>query len=178
MLSDTLISVGYIAKSRGLRGEVVVRALSDNPERFKDFDEVVATSEDGESSILKLAFVRTHERQGKSEVHLRFEGVDSREQADRLRGTVLSVDRGELSLGEDEYFLFDVVGLEVTTAAGDTVGQVKEVQRNPGQDLIVVVTKDGEEVLIPDGSEFIDKSKMDKGRLVVTPIDGLLTEIK
>lgn len=178
MSSDTLITIGYIAKSRGLNGEVVVRALSDNPERFNDFDEVVATGKDGVPSILKIAFVRTHERQGKSEVHLRFEGIDSREQADRLRGTVLSVDRKELPLGEDEYFLFDLAGLEVTTADGVSVGHVKEVQRNPGQDLVVVVTKDGHELLIPDVAEFIDKSQMDEGRLVVTPIEGLLTEIE
>jgi len=172
--NDTLISVGRIVKSRGLRGEVVARALSDDPERFKDFSEIVATAKDGSSSVLKLTFVRTHKRQGSTEVHLRFEGVDSREQAAALRGQMLSVPREELPLGEDEYFLFDLAGLEVTTHAGEQVGYVKEVRRYPGQDLIVVASADGRESLIPDVPEFVDKSHMENGRLVVTPIEGLL----
>ena len=174
---DALISVGRIVKSRGLHGEVVVHALSDDPERFKEFDEVLVAGEDSTSTTLKLAFVRTHPRQGKAEIHLRFEGVDSREQADTLRGYVLSVRREELKLDEDEYFLFDLTGLEVTTADGKAVGHVKEVQRLPGQDLIVVASADGQESLIPDVPEFVDKSLMDEGKLVLTPIEGLLTEI-
>lgn len=174
MTPDTMISVGRIVKSRGLQGEVVVRALSDDPERFKSFDEIVATGQDGASSVLKLAFVRTHKRQGTSEVHLRFEGVESREQADALKGLTLNVAREQLPLAEDEYFLFELAGLEVMTSAGETIGRVKEVQRYPGQDLIVVSSDDGVESLIPDVPEFVDKSQMEEGRLVVTPIDGLL----
>lgn len=176
MTAGTLISVGRIVKSHGLRGEVVVRALTDDPGRFKHFDEIVATAKDGTSSVLKLAFVRTNERQGSSKVHLRFEGVESREQADALRGQVLSVHREELPLGEDEYFLFDLAGLEVTTNVGEEVGFVKEVRRYPGQDIIVVASTDGRESLIPDVPEFVDKSHMDEGRLVVTPIEGLLSD--
>jgi len=176
--NDTLISVGRIVKSRGLHGEVVVRALTDDPERFKGFSEVVVTEKDGSSSVLKPAFVRTHKRQGSTEVHIRFEGVDSRVQADALRGRILSVHREELPLDEDEYFLFDLAGLKVTTHVGEEVGHVKEVRRYPGQDLIVVASADGRESLIPDVPEFIDKSRMEEGLLVVTPIEGLLTDAK
>ena len=152
-------------------------ALSDDPERFKEFDEVVATGKDGTSSALKLVLVRTHPRQGKVEIRLRFEGIETREQADALRGYVLSVRREELKLDDDEYFLFDLTGLEVTTTAGRTVGHVKEVQRYPGQDLIVVTSAGGQDSLIPDVPEFVDKSLMDEGKLVVSPIEGLLTEV-
>ena len=176
MTPDTLISVGRIAKSRGLDGEVVVHALSDDPERFRDFQRVVATAADGTSSILDMEFVRTHPKQGKIEVHVRFDGVNSREEADALRGQLLSIPREELTLEQDEYFLFELAGLEVATAAGETVGRVKEVRRYPGQDIIVVASEDGRESLIPDVAEFVDKTRMEEGRLVVTPIEGLLTD--
>jgi 16S rRNA processing protein RimM len=176
MTPDTLISIGRIVKSRGLDGEVVVHALSDDPDRFRDFQRVVATEKDGANSVLDMEFVRTHPRQGKIEVHVRFEGVASREDADAMRGQMLSVPREDLKLGHDEYFLFELAGLEVATSSGQTVGRVKEVRRYPGQDLIVVASDDGQESLIPDVPEFVDKSEMEKGRLIVTPIEGLLPD--
>lgn len=174
MTSDTLISVGRIVRSRGLKGEVVVYPLSDDPERFKTFDQVVATGKDGTTALRKLASVRITRRRGHVEVHARFDGVESREDADELRGETLSVRPEDLPLADDEHFLFDLIGLEVSTVGGEVLGRVAEIRRLPAQDLLVVTGDDGREVLIPDVPEFVDKSQLEKGRLVVTPIEGLL----
>jgi 16S rRNA processing protein RimM len=174
MTPDTLISVGRIVRSRGLNGEVVVYPLSDDPERLRSFERVITTSEDGIESERTLVSARIHHRKGRTEVHARFEGVDSRTGADELRGHLISIPEDELELGEDEYFLFDLVGLEAATADGVLLGSVVDVERYPGQDLIVVEDADGRRSLIPDVPAFIDKSKLDDGRIIVTPIDGLL----
>jgi len=177
MTPESLISVGRVVKSRGLRGEVVVRSLSDDPERFKTFDEVVVTADDGTSSIYKLESVRTHPRKGGlAEIHLRLEGVDSREASDALRGSLLTVPLEKLELHEDEHFLFDLVGLSVVTDQGEPIGRVADVRPMPAQNIIVIATDDGRETLIPDISEFVDKSKLDDGELIITPIDGLLSD--
>jgi 16S rRNA processing protein RimM len=103
--------------------------------------------------------------------------VDSREAADALRGALISVRRDQLTLGEDEYFLFDLAGLEVTTSSGQLVGRVKDVQRLPGQDLFVILHEDGTESLVPDVPEFVDKSKLDEGKIIIHPIEGLLADL-
>ena len=88
------ISVGKIVKSRGLRGEVVVRPLSDDPARFASFEEVLVTRDNGTASSYRLESVRTKPRKGGDfEVHLRLEGVESREASDELRGALLTVPR-------------------------------------------------------------------------------------
>ena len=176
MTPDTLIAIGRIIKSRGLNGELVVKPLSDDPERFKGLDEVVVTSDDGASASYKLSFVRTRRRNGKDEIHLRFDGVDSRDASDELRGRVLKVTRDDLDLEEGEHFLFDLIGLAVTRKSGETVGRVKDVRRLPAQDIIVVVGDDGRESLIPDVPEFVDKSRLGEGKLIIAPIDGLLED--
>ena len=176
MAHDELITVGRILRSKGLGGEVVVRPLSDDPGRFAAFGEVVVTRPDGSSSNHTVSTARTHKRKGQTEVHVRFEGVESREDSDSLRGCLLSVPREALSLDDDEYFLFDLVGLNVVTDSGALVGTVAEIRRMPAQDLFVVSQDDEQEVLIPDVPEFVDKSHLNEGRLVVTPIDGLLAD--
>lgn len=174
MTPDTLISVGRIVRSRGLKGEVVVYPLSDDPERFKSFEQVVATAKDGTTSLRKLDSVRIARRRGRVEVHARFAGVESRDEAEQLRGETLGVRSEDLPLDEDEYFLFDLIGMDVSTAAGEMLGRVTDVRRLPAQDVIVVTGDDGRESLIPDVPEFVDKSQLEEGRLVVMPIEGLL----
>ena len=176
MTPDTLISVGRIARSRGLRGEVVVYPMSDDPDRFATFETVVVTSDDGSTTTRKILSAAMRPKQGRVEVHILFEGVVSREEADALKGSLLSVERDKLTLADDEYFLFDLAGLEVTDADGESLGRIKDVERLPGQDVIIVARHDGGEWLIPDVPEFVDKSELDDGKIKVTPIEGLLAD--
>lgn len=174
MTAESLIAVGRIVKSRGLAGEVVVFPLSDDPSRFASFDHVVVTDSNGTASTYKLSLVRLKPRKGGAEVHVKLDGVDSREASDLLRGSTLSVTKDQLPLGEDEHFLFDLVGLKVTTSDNTLVGTVKDVREHPGQNLIVIDGGERGEVLIPDVPEFIDKRLLDEGILIVNPIEGLL----
>lgn len=170
-----MITVGRVVQSRGVRGEVVVYPLSDDPGRFHDFDEVLAVDRKGESTRLTITGVDVRTRHGRQEVLLQFDGVDSREASDLLKGATLFVDRDTLVLDDDEYFLFDLVGVSVVTDDGTAVGSVSEVRRMPAQDIFVIARPEGE-VLIPDVPAFIDKSQLDEGRLIVHPIEGLLEE--
>lgn len=171
---ESLITVGRVVQSRGVRGEVVVYPLSDDPSRFHDFGSVLAIDKAGATSELVVSAVDVRTRHGRQEVILQFEGVDSREASDALKGSTLFVDREELVLDDDEYFLFDLVGVSVQTEDGAPIGSVKEVRRMPAQDIFVVALDPDGEVLIPDVPEFVDKSQLDEGKLVIHPIEGLL----
>ena len=171
---ESLITVGRVVQSRGVRGEVVVYPLSDDPERFHDFGHVLAVGRTGATRELTVTGVSLRTRHGRPEVLLQFDGIDSIETSEPLRGSTLYVDREALTLDDDEYFLFDLVGVSVQTDDGVTIGSVTEVRRMPAQDIFVVARVSDGEVLIPDVPEFVDKSHLDEGRLVIHPIEGLL----
>jgi 16S rRNA processing protein RimM len=173
MTQDSYISIGRIVRSRGLQGEVVVQPFSDDPERFRRLEEVILTSDRGSTSNHKLAFVRLHRKKGRDEVHLRLEGVESRDASDELRGCILNVRRDDLGLTDGEHFLFDLIGMSVVSDSGEPLGSVSDVRRLPAQDIIVVSDSDGRESLVPDVAAFVDKSAIDQGKLVITPIEGL-----
>jgi len=171
---ESLIKVGRIVQSRGIRGEVVVFPLSDDPTRFETFGHVIGVDSKGAQVQLAIEHVDLRTRHGKAEVLLTLEGVDSREASDALKGLDLYVDEADLPLDDDEYFLFDLVGVEVVTATGETLGTVTEVRRMPAQDLFVVDRGSKGEVLIPDVEVFVDKSQLTDRKLIVHPIEGLL----
>lgn len=172
--TESLITVGRIVQSRGIRGEVVVYPLSDDPARFRDFEKVVAVDQKGVESSLTILKADVRTRQGRQEVVLKFEGVDTREASDALKGYDLCMERESLPLDEDEYFLFDLVGVRVETEDGKAIGTVGEVRRMPAQDLFVIDRESKGEVLVPDVPEFVDKSLLSEGKLVIRPIEGLL----
>lgn len=172
--AESLITVGRVVQSRGIRGEVVVYPLSDDPARFDSFDHVLAVGRSGTETELEINSVQLRTRRGRAEVLLTFEGVSSREESDLLKGATLYVERDALTLEADEYFLFDLVGLDVQTEDGQSIGSVTEVRRMPAQDIFVIARDPNGEVLIPDVPEFVDKSHLDEGRLLVRPIEGLL----
>jgi 16S rRNA processing protein RimM len=77
------------------------------------------------------------------------------------------------SLPAGSYYLFELIGLKVVTAAGETVGTVREVLKAPGQDILVI-DREGEEVLVPMVKEWIRSVDPRAGIVTVTTIEGLI----
>lgn len=150
---ETLLEVGRITKPHGLRGEVVVKLVSDRVDRLDPGAVLSSTRGD-----LVVRAARPHQDRW----IVVFEGCTTREQADELRGVVLSavpVDDPE------ELWVHQLVGATVVTTAGDTVGRCTGVIANPAADLIEL--EGG--ALVP--VVFV----VDHGpeRVVIDPPDGL-----
>jgi 16S rRNA processing protein RimM len=150
------LEVGWVGKAHGLRGEVVVHAVSNRPERF------------AAGSVVAVAGVprriETSRAQGDKYV-VRFEGVDDRDAAERLRGARLT---GE-PLGEapeGEVWVHEVIGSEVVDRAGTVLGRVEAIEANPASDLMVL---DGG-ALVP----MVFVVEQAPGRVVVDVPEGLL----
>ncbi len=120
----TLLEVGRITKPHGLRGEVVVKLLTDRSGRL-DPGAVLSTPR----GDLVVRAARPHQDRW----IVAFEGRTTREQADELRGTVL---RAEAADDPDELWVHQLIGAAVVTTAGDTVGRCTGVIANPAADLI------------------------------------------
>lgn len=151
-----LLEVGHVVKPHGLRGEVLVRFISNRPERL-----VAGTrlqTEEGAGEELEIASIRS---QGDRHLVV-FSGVEGIEAAERLRGVVLFAEPIE---DADALFVHDLIGSEVFDVAGEALGTVTGVEANPASDLLVV---DGR-TYVP--AVFVVSSS--PGRIVVDPPKGL-----
>jgi 16S rRNA processing protein RimM len=148
------IEVGRISRPHGVQGEVRITPSSDNPDRFAP-----GTVLHARPARSGLAASRLRERRLLTVVAIRgeqdfpivaFQEVTGREVAESLRGYVLEVPSSELpELGADEYYPFDLVGLEVRNPSGTMLGRVAEVLESPAHPLLAVETAGGGQELVP-----------------------------
>jgi 16S rRNA processing protein RimM len=104
---------------------------------------------------------------------VKFEGVDTREQAERIKGTLfVPADKARV-LDDGEYWEHDVVGCTVVTATGDDVGTVTAIVPGPAQDLLEIETAKGAR-LVPFVTEIVTRVDPDRREVVVDPPEGLL----
>jgi 16S rRNA processing protein RimM len=155
---DRLV-VGRVGRAHGLGGEVAVRFTSNRPERAAPGAVLYA----GDRELVVVA-ARPH--QGR--VLVRFQGVADRTAAEALQGLELTgvpLGDDEVTLGDDELWVHEVVGAEVHDRAGTTVGRVVAVEANPAHDLLVLDSG----VLVP--MVFVVEQR--EGVVVIDPPDGL-----
>lgn len=127
------IKVGYVRRAHGIKGAVVVRPLTDDPDRFVA-GSVVATDRSNPAQ-LQVETVQTH----KDGLLVAFAGVDSRDAADQLRGISLLIGASERRrLGPDEYWPEQLVGLSVVDLGGSQLGAVTMVIEGSAQDRLEV----------------------------------------
>ena len=165
MTSERDVIVGVVAKPLGLKGEVFVRP---NPDVGHEFGAGQTFPGGGERELV-VAAARLHS--GRQVV--RFEGVETREQVEELRGTVLRVPRGDVELDEDAFWNDDLLGRDVVDDAGELVGVLESTLDGAAHDYLVIARPDGGEVLVPAVADLVD---VQPDRIVVHAIPGLLDD--
>jgi 16S rRNA processing protein RimM len=164
---EGFVAVGRIVRPWGLRGDVKVQSLTDVPERFDP------------GSTLWLAGTRrtvAAAREHRGALYLKLAGVDDAEAAEALRGELLEVPERELApLDEDEFYNFQLIGLDVRTDAGDVLGRVAEVLPTGGN-AVLVVRGDRGELLLPFIDEVVQTVDLAAGLMTVTLIEGLVDD--
>ena len=170
------LAVGHLTRAHGTQGEIHVTSLTDHPEgSFAPGVVLHPADPSGEVPDPDLPPLTVeHVRPFKGGFLVTFGGVASRTDAERLRGRYLLRPTAELEPPvEGEYWHHQLVGLEVFDAGGRRVGVVRELVAVASSELLAV--EDGErEHLIPFRAGFIVQVDVEKGRLVVSPPDGLL----
>lgn len=165
-----LCAVGVIARAVGLKGDVLVRPLTDRRERFLDLTRIYAGPSEAGASEIGVRAASLHQRG----VRLSLEGIDDRTRAEAAAGTLLFVpDDERIRLPAGSYFVDDLVGLRVVDQEGRTVGVLKEVLRMPAHD-VYVVEREGREAMIPAVKEFVEGIDPAGGVLRVRLIEGML----
>lgn len=164
------LQVGVITQTHGIRGEVKVFPTTDDAGRYKKLKEVIL--ENGkERLIMEIEGVKFF----KQYVILKFKGYDSINDIEKYKGAKLSVEReNAVKLKKGEYFIADLIDMKVVTEEGEPFGILKDVLTTGANDVYVVQTEDGREVLLPAIRECVLKIDMDEGVITVHIMDGLL----
>jgi 16S rRNA processing protein RimM len=164
--------VARIGRPQGLRGEVSVEVRTDDPARRFVVGAELHTDPPA-AGPLTLASVR--DQSGRT--ILRFEGIDDRSAAEGLRGVLLVVetadDSSERSSSPDEWYDHELVGLSAVDRHGAPLGTVVRLEHLPAQDLLVVRTDTGEDVLVPFVSALVPEVDPAGGRVLIDPPGGL-----
>lgn len=165
-MSDNLILVGRVAGAFGVRGEVRITSYTEEPTALLDYKTLLR-----ESGAPGLTL--TAGRAAKGVVVARAKEVATREEAEALRGLKLYIPRAALpEPEEDEFYVADMVGLDVVTLEGDLLGQVKSVRDFGAGDLLEVQPQGGgESWWLPFTKEAVPEVQMDAGRIVAVRPD-------
>ena len=166
MSKKPLICLGAFASPHGVRGEVKVRAFTAVPEDIAAYGPL--TDEKG-----KQAYTLSLLRQPKPGLFVaRVEGIETRDQAEALKGIKLYVARAALPPpGEDEFYYEDLVGLAAQTPDGASFGKVKAVLNHGAGDILEltgVPDKKGA-VLIAFTKEAVPEIDFTAGQITVVP---------
>ena len=162
------LQVARIGKPHGIRGEVTVQVLTDAPgDRFIPGTEFVVEPASVGPLLVESA------RWNKDILLLAFEGVETRNQAETLRGAKLFIETEELDEDDDEgWYEHELLGLEARVGS-QVVGKIAALHTLPVQDLLVVETPDGKEILVPFVEQIVPEVNVADGFVLLTPPDGL-----
>ena len=167
---EDMLQVGVITATHGIRGEVKVFPTTDDPARFKEAQRLVLDT--GKEKLpLKVSNVRFF----KQFVILKFRGYDSINEIECYRGKELYVTReNAVPLGRDEYFVADLLGMQVLDESDKEVGTLEDVIETGANDVYSVVTREGKEILLPAIKDCILDVDIQAGRMYVRILPGLL----
>lgn len=162
MADGEFVTIAKVVKAQGRRGEVAVELFTDFPEKFEDRRRLLAWFEGKERRELVLEEFWSH----KGQMILKFEGVDSINDAEELKGAEIQIPRAERAeLDEGAIYIDELVGCVVSAASGEgesrEIGSVRDVIFGAGEAPLLVVKAEGKgspEHLIPLVESFLVKT--------------------
>jgi 16S rRNA processing protein RimM len=167
MSSPDRICIGAIAGAFGIAGEVRLKSFCAEPADIATYGPLY--TEDGGRT-----FKVTLTRPVAGGLGARLSGVSTKEAADVLRGTTLWVGRDRLpSLGTDEFYHADLIGLTVQDTGGAVLGQVTAVHNHGAGDLLDVALPGGKTLLLPFTRAVVPTVDLAARRIVADPPEGL-----
>lgn len=164
--------VGVITSTHGVRGEVKVYPTTDDAKRFRRLKEVILDT-GKEEKVLEIEGVKFF----KNMVILKFKGYDNINDIEKYRQCSLYVTRANaVRLRRNEYFVADLIGMEVFLEDGSRFGTLKDVMETGANDVYIMETLTGKEVLVPAIKDCILKVEPEEGRMEIHLLPGLMDE--
>jgi 16S rRNA processing protein RimM len=166
-----LVTVGLIATAHGIRGEIVVHPLTDDPERFNVGATVLVEAPGMPVNPRRILGSRMHQQR----YLLLLEGVPDRTAAEALRSGRLCVREADLpALPPGQVWLHDLPGMAVVSEAGEDLGAVHQVLETGEDRRLLVVRGPRGEVLVPFVEQFVLAIDREARRIRIRLLEGLL----
>lgn len=167
---EELLQVGIISSTHGIRGEVKVFPTTDNVKRFRKLKHVILDT-GKEHLSLEVEGVKFF----KQFAILKFKGIDNINDIEKYKGKSLLVDRANaVRLRKNEYFIADLMGIDVYTEDGEIFGVLKDVLETGANDVYIIDSEKHGEVLIPAIKQCILDVDIEHRRMIVHLLEGLV----
>ena len=162
-LADVRLTIGVIAGTHGVEGELKLKVLSDHPEHIPTLKRVYL----GESDFpIRLLCARPHGDQ----MLIRLEGVSTPEAGKKLGGLkvrIAATDAKPLEL--DEYFIYQLIGLEAWTENGEVLGRVTDLMETGAHDVLVISSPTAPDLLVPNHPSYVLDIAPERNQIVIRP---------
>ena len=163
------LAAGQAVGTHGVRGEIRVQPWCDSPEFLARIRPLFLREG---AQKLEIQSARAHGRI----VLLKIEGIDSIEQAERLRGKTLYLKRDTVRLPEGSHFIEDLLGCRVTDAdTGKELGILTDVSATGAND-VWHVSHEGREYLVPAIRDVVVSVHVDEGEILIRPLKGIFDD--
>ncbi len=168
---EEFLRVGVITKPHGVHGEIVVFPTTEDPKRFEDLETIfLKRNKSREMEVLTITGVKYF----KNTVILNTKEINDMDAAGLLRQCELYVDRQHaIPLEEGEYFIGDLIGLQVVTDEGQELGELKDILET-GANQVFEVKGEEKDILIPVIDDCFKDVDFEKGEILVHILPGLL----
>ena len=168
------LAIGRAIGAFGDDGALRVRWLGVGPDGLVRATTVWLALDD-DDAFPRRHRVRAAAVSNRGEVRMELAGLSERADAEAYKGRLVLVDEAELEpLGEGEFYWHELVGFDVVSQDGDPIGRVAELWETGGHDVLVVIGRQGEQLLIPTAREIVPEIDRAGRRVVVAVIPGLL----
>ena len=169
-MKKQFLESGKIVGTHGIKGEVRIDPWCDSPEFLCAFKKLYLDDK-GET------FIEVKSRPHKHITLAKSKGIDTIEQAERLRGKIVYIDRADINLGEGVNFVQDLIGLEVIDSdSGERYGKITDVLRTGANDVYEITDNDGRKYLAPVIDEVILSKNIDEGFVLIRPMKGIFSD--
>ena len=164
---EKVVRVGKIVNTHGLKGDVKCIYLTDDMERFDDFDYVYIEDTEERLDIESI-------RYAKGMVYLKFKGLDNINLVERYKNKYIIIDESQMKpLEENSYFISDLIGLEVYDQEDNYLVKITYVYQTGANDVYEL--NRNKEMLIPAIKDVVKSVDITEGKMTIKKIKGLLT---
>lgn len=164
------LEIGQIVNTFGIKGQVKVNPFTDDIKRFDKLKEIYIEKKH-ELKLFQIEKVNY----SKNMVILKLKGIESPEEAEKLRNSYLKINRKDAGeLPEGTYYIADLIGLDVYTDENELLGKVDYIYNAGSSDIYVVKNEQGKEILLPAIQDVLKQVDLENRKIIVHIIKGLI----
>ena len=166
------LKVGKLVNTHSLKGEVKVISSTDFEEqRFEKGTELLITRG---NQVVKEVTVESY-RIHKNNLLVKFVGIDSIEEAEKLKNLQIKIDSDNIGeLEENEFYFHEIIGCEVFDENGKSLGEISEILTPGANDVWVIKSQNGKEILIPYIEDVVKKIDVENKKIDIEVMEGLI----